>query len=239
MLYKGKAEIAEIIRETRDTKTYRLRLENGAKMEFKPGQFAVLVIPQELGGGPQYSRAYSMASSPTENLIDLTMNVVGSVTQKMDSFETGTKVNLQGPFGRFVLDAEKQKDVVVIAGGTGIAPFRSMWRYVHDKKLPNKITVLVSYKTSKDVIYEKELEDIQKSGGVKVFATVTRDAEDSQWKGNRGRITAETIKAQCSPLDGKTFFICGSNKMNDDMTQTLLGLGVPKEQIITEKWGDY
>ncbi|MDP3742368.1 MAG: oxidoreductase, partial [Candidatus Micrarchaeota archaeon] len=63
--------------------------------------------------------------------------------------------------------------------------------------------------------------------------------EDSHWKGNRGRITAETIKQQCGSLDGKTFFICGSNKMNDEMTQTLLGLGVPKEQIITEKWGDY
>ncbi len=238
MLYKGKAEIAEIIRETHDTKTYRLRLENNAKMEFKPGQFAVLVIPPELGGGPQYSRAYSMASSPTESLIDLTMNVVGSVTQKMDSFETGTKVSLQGPFGRFVLDEEKQKDVVVIAGGTGIAPFRSMWRYIHDKKLPNKITVLVSYKTSKDVIYEKELVEIQKEG-VRVFATITRDAEDSHWKGNRGRITADTIKQQCGSLNGKTFFICGSNKMNDDMTQTLLGLGVPKAQIITEKWGDY
>lgn len=235
-MYKGKAEIVEIIRETHDTKTYRLRLDG--QMPFKPGQFAVLVIPPELGGGPQYSRAYSMASSPTENLIDLTMNVVGTVTQKMDSFEAGTKINLQGPFGRFVFEEEKHKDVVVIAGGTGIAPFRSMWRYIQDKKLSNKFAVLVSYKTSSDVIYEKELNEIQKQGA-KVYVTITRESENSQWKGNRGRITAETIKQLCSLLEGKTFFICGSNKMNDDMTQTLLSLGVPKEQIITEKWGDY
>lgn len=238
MLYKGKAEIVEIIRETHDTKTYRLKLENGAKMEFKPGQFAVLVIPLELGGGPQFSRAYSMASSPTENLIDLTMNVVGSVTQKMDSFEVGTKINLQGPFGRFIFDESKHSDVVVIAGGTGIAPFRSMWRYIHDKKLQNKIAVLVSYKTSKDIIYEREMQELQKRG-VKIYVTVTRDAEGSKWSGERGRITADTIRQQCGSLQGKTFFICGSNKMNDDMTQTLLSLGVPKQQIITEKWGDY
>ncbi len=235
-MYKGKAEIVEIVRETHDTKTYRLRLDG--QMPFKPGQFAVLVIPPELGGGPQYSRAYSMASSPTEDLIDLTMKVVGSVTTKMDSFTAGIKVNLQGPFGRFVFDEEKHKDVVVIAGGTGIAPFRSMWRYIHDKKLSNKFTVLVSYKTSSDVIYEKELDEIQKRG-VKVCVTVTRDAESSEWKGARGRITAETIKQQCGSLENKTFFICGSNKMNNDLSKTLFDLGIPKEQVITEKWGDY
>lgn len=236
MLYKGKAEIVEIIRETHDTKTYRLKLDS--QMPFKPGQFVVLVIPPELGGGPQYSRAYSIASSPTEELVDLTMNVVGSVTKKMDTFETGVKVNVQGPFGRFVLDEANHSDVVVIAGGTGIAPFRSMWRYLLAKNLPNKIAVLISYKTAADAVYAKELEEI-KNKGIAVYVTVTREGENSGWNGNRGRITGDTIKAQCGSLEGKTFFICGSNKMNDDMTQTLLGLGVPKGQIITEKWGDY
>ncbi len=235
-MYKGKAEIVEIIRETYDTKTYRLKLDG--KMEFKPGQFVVMVIPPELGGGPQYSRAYSIASSPTEELIDLTMNAVGLVTKKMDSLEKGAKLNIQGPFGNFVLNTEKHKDVVVIAGGTGIAPFRSMWRYIMEKQLENKITILVSYKTSRDVIYEKELQEIQKQGA-KVYVTLTREPENSNWKGNHGRITSETIKQQCGSIGEKTFFICGSNKMNDDVKQMLLGLGAAKENIITEKWGEY
>ncbi len=237
-MYRGKAELLEIVRETHDTKTYRLKLENGAKMDFKPGQFVVLVIPPELGGGPQFSRAYSIASSPTEELIDLTMNVVGAVTQKMDTLDTGAKLNLTGPFGKFVFDENKHKDIVMIAGGTGIAPFRSFWRYVHEKNLDTKMTALVSYKTASDVIYKRELEEIEKKSA-KVYVTVTREEENSKWNGNRGRIDAETIKQTCGSLEGKTFFVCGSNAMNDSMSQLLQSLGVPKEQIITEKWGEY
>ncbi len=238
-MYRGKAELVEIIKETHDTKTYRLQLDGEAKLDFKPGQFVVLVIPPELGGGPQYSRAYSIASSPTEPLIDLTMNVVGAVTTKMDSFETGIKLNIQGAFGKFIFDETKHNDVVVIAGGTGITPFRSFWRYIQDKNLSTKLTVLISYKTASDIVYKEELEEITKQSKVKVFLTLTREPENTDWKGNRGRITGEIIKQQCDALEGKTFFICGSNKMNDGISETLLSLGVPKDQIITEKWGEY
>ncbi len=237
-MYRGKAELVEIIQETHDTKTYRLKLENETKMDFKPGQFIVLVIPLEHGGGPQFSRAYSIASSPTESLIDLTMNVVGAFTTKMNGFEPGVVLKMQGPFGKFAFDETQQKEIVTIAGGTGITPFRSMWRYIKAKNLPTKMTVLISYKTAGDEIYKDELAEIEKQG-VKTYVTVTREAEGSAWKGHRGRITGETIKQQCGSLEGKTFFICGSNSMNDSMLQLLLSLGVPKEQIITEKWGEY
>ena len=235
-MYRGKAELVEIVKETHDTKTYRFRLLNG-KMEFKPGQFSVLAIPAELGGGPQYSRAYSIASSPTEEFVDLTMNVVGVFTKKMDSFETGVQLNLTGPFGKFYLDETKHSDVVTISGGTGVTPFRSMWRYVKAKQLPIEVTPIVSYKTLADYIYRDELEEIKKKG-VTTFVTLTRE-ESNEWTGHRNRITGDTIREICGDLSGKTFFICGSNAMNDEMTQTLLSLGVAKEQIITEKWGEY
>jgi len=237
-MFKGKAEIVEIVQETYDTKTYRLRLENGAKMDFKPGQFVVLAIPQELGGGPTFSRAYSMASSPTEELIDLTMNVVGTVTKKMNSFETGVKVNVQGPFGLFVLNPETQNDVVFIAGGVGITPFRSMWRYVIGKHLPVKMTMLFSCKTEEDIVYHDELEEMNQRDDFKLVLTLTRE-QGEEWHGLRGRINAEFIKQQVGNLESKTFFICGSNAMNDGMTQTLLEMGVPKDRIKTEKWGEY
>lgn len=235
-MHRGKVEIIKIIQENSDTKTFHLKLLNG-KMEFKPGQFAVLQIPAELGGGPKYSRAYSIASSPTEEIVELTMNIVGMFTKQMNTLNVGAVLNMQGPFGHFHLNEEKHHDIVTISGGTGITPFRSMWRYITAKKLPIKITPLVSFKHLKDYVYTKELGEMEKHG--KAFVTLTREPENTQWKGSRGRINAEFIKKHVGKLDRKTFFICGSNSLNDSMSQTLQEMDVAKENIIMEKWGEF
>ena len=223
-------KISEIIEETHDTKTFRINLE-GNEFNFEPSQFINLTIDIE---GKPITRQYSIASSPLKKeYIDLTVkkNPNGLMSiHLIDKIKVGDVVNIKGPYGLFIYNDEVKK-AVFLAGGSGVSSLMSMIRYIVDKKLNTKITLIFSNRTSKDIIFKDELENLKNNHNLNLINTITR--EDS-WQGEKGRINPEMIKKYCD-LDSM-FYICGLPKMVDGIRRELESLGVDKSKIKFEKY---
>ena len=220
-------EITDIIDEAEDTKTIRF----GTKSDFvfKAGQFITIT---KVIDGEEITRAYTISSSPTQtSFIDITFRVYwkGKLTPYLYNLKKGDKLQIDGPFGDFYL-TDNEKNMTFIAGGTGIAPFISMLRYLNDNKMKPKISLLYSCRKKEDIIFGEELENLAKELNINYYLTLTRD---ETWNGHKGRINRAVLEKQ--DLSSK-FFLCGPEAMTNDIKKELLNLNVPNDKIITEEW---
>jgi ferredoxin-NADP reductase len=224
------AEVRDIIIETADTKT--LRLDRPADFNFVPGQFVNVTLHTPDAG--RVRRAYSIASSPQDAPLDLTVRQLpdGFVSKILtEKITVGQKLNLRGPYGRFVLEDRR---LVWIAGGSGIVPFRSMWRHIDQTSRAAEFTLLYATKTAGQIIFRAELEALSQSGK-NIFHTFTAEAP-AGWRGFRGRIDRQMLSAVVPHFNGPLFYVCGPPAMCDDVARVLVELGVPRLNIRTEKY---
>ena len=197
--------ITKVIKETPDTHTVRISLENfkdqGEVFSFKPGQF-VMVRPKI--DGKVIPRAYSISSSPTkaqskDNYIDLTVRQTKepTVSKWLNERSINDKIIFRGPYGQFFWEENhpESSQLLLIGGGSGITPLKSIIEYISDKNLPNKTKLLYSAKTQKDIILHDSLTKINNSNeNIEIEFSLTREPEESNWTGRRGRIDSEYIK---------------------------------------------
>ena len=231
----GKRFVIEESRyDTPTVKILKLKPVDPFNIVFKPGQFINLYINKD--GEKINARPYSISSSPADNNhFELTIAIAGYFTQAVDKLKVGDTVRVNGPFGRFVLD-ESVKELVLIAGGTGIAPFISMIRYIHKKKLPIKVTLFYSNRGPQYIMHKEELDKIQaENPNFKLVYTCTRESPP-EWKGETGRINGEMMKRHLA-MNGHTCMVCGPNEMVDAMVSSLKDLGAKEDKILIERWG--
>ena len=229
-------KIVKVIQETPDTKTIRVALDK--PVDFIPGQFVMLGLNLDVGGEKKLvKRAYSIASSPTKkDCIEFTFNIYpqGQLSPHLYNLKVGDDVYLDGPYGKFIFKEEETKDAVFLGAGAGLTPLMSMIRYIVDKKLQTKPTLLYSVKTPENIIYYKELLQLEKIKKLNLVLTMTRP-DGTGWTGLRGRIDAEKIKG-LGPLDNSIFYICGPPEMVGGTVSILESLGVAKDRVNREQW---
>ncbi len=234
-IHEHEAELTKIIQETPETKTFRFGI-HGKEFQFLPGQFVMLTA--DIPGKGQITRPLSISSSPTEQgIIDLTVKKIPDGTMSsflFDGAKVGDIYKIKGPYGMFTLD-ETAKQVVFIAAGSGIAPFRSMWRYISDKGLDIDVTLIFSSKTKDYIIFRDELDALNNDGNVMVIHTITRNANHN-WSGYTRRIDKQMLKEAVKDFDNKLFYACGPPLMCESVKQALLELGVKPEKIKMEKY---
>ena len=230
-------KISKITDETPSVKVFQLELPRDAGIEFYPGQFFMVSFADD----PEIktSRAYSIASSPlNKEHLEIALDKVGPFTTKLFQIKEGEFLKFKGPYGKFYFDDEMKNNLVLIAGGTGITPLMGIMRYCNDKNLGNKIKFIYSVKTSKDIIYKKELEKIkQENGNFDYVATITRAEETHNWHGRKGRIDLDLLKGNIEDAGSSIYFLCGSKDFVHSVVDMLEALGVRKEQIKTDVWG--
>ncbi len=203
------------------------------EFNFKPGQFVMALF--ELNGKEE-RRAYSISSSPSEKgYIDLTIkreeqSKGGSI--KLLGLNINDPLRVQGPYGQFIAE-DSVKHAVFIASGSGIAPFRGMWRYRLEKKW-GTTDVLFSAKAKDELIFYDELKKLE-SNSFHSHSTITRETP-RDWKEGTGRLTIETIKQHCHAYQQSTFYLCGSPQFCEAMKVILLKDKIPIERIKMEKY---
>lgn len=225
--------------ETPRARTFHMESPCGPAWDFLPGQFVQLRLPED----PKTIRAYSLTSSPLEpGRLEITLEKAGPFTERLFELKPGNDLQVRGPFGKFIY-RESAAHAVLLAGGSGVTPFRSFVRYVRDKGLPNRLTLVYSIYTPSDIIFRKEFEELCRTNhNFKVFYTVTRPqtmAPGETWNGPTGRITLPYLKGLISDFDGAAYYICGSTRFIHDVAHLLRGAGILDHQIIYEKWGDF
>lgn len=223
--------------ELPDTKTVKLRWPEGYDVDFRTGQFVTICWPDD----PQYKRAYSLSSCALDRgYFDVTVKRDGKMgTRIVDWAQVGSRVGVIAPTGRFLPIFEPNKHLICIAGGSGVTPFRGFVREATRRNLDTKITILYSVRSPRDIIFKDEFRQLEMDNPrFNFYVTCTRLAPDEEWPGRRGRINAEWIREHIHDLPETVFYACGPNELVE-ATEAMLreGLGVPKEQIRTEKWG--
>ena len=177
------ARVVEAAEMTDTERFFRLEMED-EPLRYEPGQF-VSVTVFGIGEAP-----ISISSSPTQgDVFDLTVRSVGAVTNALKTCKKGDRLGIRGPFGNhFDYAAMRGKDVLFVAGGLGLAPMRSLIRYVLDhRKDYRNVTILVGAREPRLLLFRDELAAWAKGGQAKTLVTV--DRPDDSWKGNVGVIT--------------------------------------------------
>jgi ferredoxin-NADP reductase len=223
--------------EVSDTKTIRLEWPDGYNVDFKTGQFITCYWPED----PEYKRAYSLSSCALDRgFYEFTVRRDGKMgTRIVDWIKPGHRLMVLPPAGKFLPVYESNKHLICIAGGSGVTPFRAFAREASRRKLDTKITVLYSVRTTNDIIFKDEFHQLEMDNpNFDFYVTCTRLSELDPWNGRRGRITADWVREQITDPANAIFYACGPNELVE-FTEHLVqhDLGVPKQQMKTEKWG--
>ena len=229
-----KLKILEVIDRVHRVRT--LRFEKPEGFDFYPGQFALIAM--EING-ENVKRAYSYASSPTEPYIDLTIKKVegGKMSPKLYDSKPGDFLEVKGPYGRFYLDETHMHNIVLVCGGTGVAPGRSIVKYVVDKKLDHvKVSLFVGARRPQELLYKEEFEKIhQEHHNIGIFFTVN-SADNQYWPWHQGVFTLDFIRECAHQLIGPIYYLCGPPNMVQDLMHDLEEGGVPPKNIHTDQW---
>lgn len=214
-----------------------IRLDLGGQLfPYLAGQAAYL---QPQGAGKR--RPYSIASAPEETaqhgLIEFLVQTDndGSVGLTPAVIQPGTPVALEGPVGSFTFPAHpRERRFVFIAGGTGIAPLRSMVWHTLLAERDGYVALIYSVRSPEEFAYMQEFLRLDDEGRIEFRHTVTRAASEG-WTGRQGRIDVRCFDGLIVP--GETLcFVCGPSALIGELRPQLLELGVRGDQIRIENW---
>ena len=227
------ARILDIREETPDTKTFVVSVEGGEDFSYQPGQFVQLSV---FGAG---EAPFGFASWPGERgKFELTVRRLGRVTTALHNLPKGSFIGIRGPLGRpFPVEEFQGKDVLIVAGGLGLAPLRTVIHYIlKNRERYGKLTVLYGARTPKDLLYKPDLfEDWERREDLRLLVTV--DVGDEEWrsKGRReGVVTTlyEEIKGDVD-VERTVALVCGPPVMFRFAVRGLLDMGFKPSQIWT------
>jgi len=203
------AQVREIIEETKDVSTFWLEFidkELHKKYSFTPGQFNMLYLP---GYG---EAAISISSDPQRpELIGHTIRFVGNVTYATSRLHVGQTIGLRGPFGTaWPLDAYKGSDIVIAAGGIGLAPLRPVIRQIiNNRDEYGRVVILYGARSPQDLLYTSEYTEWE-DNRIKVMPTV--DRADKSWDGQVGVVPMLFYRLQFD-IENTVVFSCGPEIM--------------------------
>ena len=209
--------------ETLDTWTLVLDAVDGRGPTVAPGQFMMVYVfgvgevPISVSGPPD-------RTGP----VVLTVRAVGAVTQAICASEPGTVLGLRGPFGTsWPIAASTGADVVVVAGGIGLAPLRPVVLHALEHRQDyGRVVVLYGARTPEDLLFSAELPGWSQEAAV----DVTVDAAEAGWAGNVGVVPKLLPRAEFDPASAVAF-VCGPEIMMRFTIEALIERGVPHERI--------
>jgi ferredoxin-NADP reductase len=236
--------VTEVIEDTQSTKTLRFKAQGVALPPFQAGQYINLFVNIE---GTETARPYAISSAPQQReYYDLTIKRVaeGFVSHYLlNDVKVGDQFQSTGPMGTFYHNPLFHgDDLVFLAGGSGIAPARSMIlnmidNHDHKRYQQGKLHLIYASSYEADVIYENELKQLEKEHD---FLTITwlisRPTEN--YSGRTGHVDAnlltELLGADVEKLQTKMFYICGPTSFHDFCAEQLEKLKVKARRVRIE-----
>ncbi len=231
--------LVESIDETPTTRTLRFERLDGPLPPFRAGQYVSLQVAI---GAVRTSRAYSISSAPGEPHLDLTVRRKpgGFVTEHVFTWVQGSEVFTSGPTGAFVHEPLLDRGpLVFLAGGSGVTPFRSMWRDFERRGLTPRVHLVFGVRTPAEVIYARELKELAARAPWFTHSVIVSEPRPS-YRGRKGLLDADRLRAEVAEvadLRDARFFVCGPNAMRELVESSLAELGVPRHHMRRELYG--
>lgn len=236
-------KVTKVIDDTHDTKTFVMvdQDEGGRQFDYIAGQYLTFRF-DDLGDKP-LARSYTMSSSPCQP--DWTAFTVKRVAGGLisnwlcDNVQVGTVLRARGPIGKFCFDPAKDRDhLFMVAAGSGVTPFVSIMREYMDKLgtpgAPKQMSLLVAYRSTKDLICWPDLMAISKVPGMKIYTTLTREHADGFWHGRPDALMFD--RATGGHYTDKTFMTCGPQEMMDMVENHAVAQGSGVDHVKTESF---
>jgi ferredoxin-NADP reductase len=231
------ATVADLIMETSQVKTIVVDVPEWGG--HRAGQHVDIRLTAE--DGYQAQRSYSIASAPEDERLMLTVERLddGEVSPYLvEELRIGDTLELRGPIGGyFVWEAALGGPLQLIAGGSGVVPFRSMLRHRDALASIVPTRLLYSARSLPDLIYREEILQVATRDGVDVSVTLTRERPEG-WQGYGRRIDREMLAdVSWPPSERPRIYVCGPTAFVETAASTLVGLGHEPSRIRTERFG--
>ncbi|CEO04448.1 anaerobic sulfite reductase subunit B [[Clostridium] sordellii] len=195
------AEILEIIKHTEIEWTFRTKYNSKGVL---PGQFYEISIPK-------YGESPISVSGTGKDYIDFTIRKVGKVTDEIFSYKVGDKFFLRGPYGNgFDISLYEDREIVVVAGGSGLAPVRGIMDYYYDNfEKCKSFKLIVGFKSPKDILFKDDL----KRWSEKLDVIVTVDGAEEGYEGYIGLVTKYIPSLEIKNIDNVSAIVVGPPMM--------------------------
>ena len=226
--------LRECVRATPRTRLLRLTLPEGTFV-FRAGQAVMAGLAESATRA-----AYSIASPPSlaaRGTLELLVPADGAFGEAgLDPASVvGRALTIDGPLGNFgVPAAAESAPLLLVGGGTGIAPLRAVALERLDRADAPQVVLLYSARTAEEFAFDEEFAALDRQGRLRVHLTVTRDERTAEWPGRSGRVD-DALLAAALPGRDAWCLVCGPAGFVGTVTATLEGLGVPAERIVVER----
>ena len=227
-----KLTLEKTIKEAKDTGSFVWKAKKS--ISWLPGQYMYFTLPKldhpDKRGG---TRMFTVSSSPTEGKIMFTTRLrkESGLKKTLDKLKIGTIIEAEGPSGTYILDEKEKGPHVLIAGGIGITPFRSIIKYHTDKKTDINIHLIYSNQTAESTAFKKDLERWAKENNkFKIDFIMTK---------SMGRINEKMLKEMVDLTSQPTFWLCGPPDMVTSMETVIGKLGITADKVRSEKFTGY
>lgn len=219
--------------------TYELLAKSKRPLRYTAGQYIELSLPHDKEDSRGTRRVFSFASAPEEELVRLATKVadshVSSFKQAFATLKPGTVLRASYVGGDFVLPADSDP-VVLIAGGIGITPFRSMLAHMITTADKRPVVVLYIAKTQKDLLYTPLLSKAQKMLSANIIPILTNPPDS--WSGEHGQLSQEMLARHIPDIATAAVYISGPPSLVDATRSYLSGDYKPK-RIMTDYFSGY
>jgi len=220
-----KSKVEKIITETSNIKTFTFR--PGEKFSFVTGQFIELTIPG-VGEAP-----FTPSSSPFKTeTIDVTIMNAGSMTNKLHQISEGAEVGIRGPYGKgYPVEKFHNKEVLILGGGVGFAPLRSLLLTLLEQMNKfKKVLLCYGAKTPDDVVYKYLIPEWKKVHGLEILQSIDKCPENVKWNGEVGVVTCLLDKVKVD-INNCVVIVCGPPIMMKFSTLKLVSMNFKPENI--------
>jgi ferredoxin-NADP reductase len=216
--------------ENNDVTSLFFKQTDNNKFKFIPGQYVDIKLQSILGHG----KSYTISSDPSDESVRLTIKRKGVISSAIIDMQVDDSIIFDGPYGNFYPD-DTVNDIVMIAGGIGVAPFYSIIKNQSLMDSDKKIKLIYSNKTKSDIIFFDGLNELAKNNNnLEIIYCLTQEKSVDAVIGENRRIDKGMLKSCVMQDTDRCYFICGSIGFVDSIWRTLKVLGVLEEKIFTE-----
>jgi glycine betaine catabolism B len=239
-----------IIEETPAVKTFRFVAANSpVQFDYKAGQFITLSL--NINGQPVY-RSYTISSSPSRpQILEITVKRVIPLSDVLDAppglvsnwlhdnLNVGSELQISHPMGNFSCLGHPAKKVLFVSAGSGITPMMSMSRWAYDVAADLDIVFFHSTRSSRDLIYHRELAWMSHNANFHLHLSLTREEFGSYWSGLTGRLQAEMLTKIAPDFKDRIVYVCGSDGFMQGVKTLFQSLDFLMENYYQESFGSF
>ncbi|MAG59681.1 hypothetical protein CMO96_02740 [Candidatus Woesebacteria bacterium] len=237
-----KAKIRAIKQEAKGTKTFVF--DKPPNLKYKSGQSFHFTVDLKYPDDRGVTRHFTLSSSPTEENIQFTTRIrpQSGFKKTLDEMSVGDEIKVHGLGGEFVLDSDTTSiPQVFVAGGIGITPFRSIFKYIVDKNLKVPVHLIYSNSIPEEIAFKEDLDKMaSRHTNMQITYTVTKPEESKQkWSGHTSRVDKTLISQIASKYQNPVFWLCGPPAFVSAMEDVLEEMKIPEERIKIDKFSGY